>query len=217
MMNDREKPYLVSNLILAMILALLIISFSVVFTLNFRPLYYFDIDYLGIPESSGLSKEIIKENYDALIDYNSIFHSGRLEFPSLIMSESGEVHFVEVKNIFVAVQILFVLTLILSIAGIIYMRRQKDFQYLKYTAILTLAIPAVLGAVIGLNWEKSFVIFHQIFFNNDYWIFDAVTDPVITILPDTFFFHCAILILLIVLLGSGLCYFFFRRYKKRTG
>jgi len=215
-MKNRKRYSLVSNIILATILSFLIISSSVVFTLNFRPLYYFDINYLNIPESSGLSEEIIKANYDALIDYNSIFHSGRLEFPSLIMSESGEVHFIEVKNIFVAVQILFIITLILSIAGIIYQRRQKDFQYLKYTAVLTLAIPAVLGAVIGLNWEKSFVVFHQIFFNNDYWIFDAVTDPVITILPDTFFFHSAVMILFIILLGSGLCYFIFRRYKRHT-
>jgi len=212
-MNNRKKHHLVSNIILATILAFLIISFSVVFTLNFRPLYDFDIDYLGIPESSGLSKEIIKANYDALIDYNSIFHSGRLEFPSLIMSESGEVHFIEVRNIFIAVQILFIITLILSLAGIIYKRRQKDFRYLKYTAILTLAIPAVLGTVIGLNWEKSFVMFHQIFFNNDYWIFDAITDPVITILPDQFFFHSAVMVLFIVLLGSGLCYLIFRRRK----
>jgi len=215
-MKIRNRPNLLTNITLAVILAFLIISFSVVFTLNFRPLYYFDIDYLSISESSGLSKEDIKVNYDALIDYNSIFHRDRLEFPSLTMSESGEVHFVEVRNIFVAVQILFIITLILSITGIIYKRRQKDFQYLQYTAVLTIAIPVVLGTLIGLNWERSFVVFHQIFFNNDYWIFDAATDPVITILPDTFFFHCAVMILCIVLLGSGLCYFFFRKAKKRT-
>jgi len=213
-MKNRKGHGLISHIVLATILAFLIISFSVVFTLNFRPLYYFDIDYLNIPESSGLSEDIIKANYDALIDYNSIFHSDRLEFPSLIMSESGEIHFIEVKNIFVAVQIIFVVTLVLGTIGIIYKRRQKDFLYLKYTAILTLVIPAVLGTVIGLNWEKSFVIFHQIFFNNDYWIFDAATDPVITILPDTFFFHSAVMILFIALLGSALCYFIFRRYKR---
>lgn len=215
-MKNRKKYSSVSNIILAVVLAFLIISFSVVFTLNFRPLYYFDIDYLGITESSGLSEEMIRANYDALIEYNSIFHTGRLEFPSLTMSESGEVHFIEVRHIFVAVQILFIITLILSIIGILFKMAQKDFRYLKYTSILTLAIPAVLGIVIGLNWERSFVIFHQIFFNNDYWIFDAATDPVITILPDTFFFHCAVMILFIALIGSGLCYFFFRRYKRRA-
>ncbi|MHB8131340.1 MAG: lipoprotein intramolecular transacylase Lit, partial [Mobilitalea sp.] len=37
---------------------------------------------------------------------------------------------------------------------------------------------------------------------NDYWLFDPSTDPVITILPDTFFLHCALLIILIVLVFS---------------
>ena len=31
------------------------------FAVNFRPLYYFDIDYLNIPESSGYDKELIAE------------------------------------------------------------------------------------------------------------------------------------------------------------
>ena len=50
-----------------------------------------------------------------------------------------------------------------------------------------------------MNWEWCFVTFHHIAFDNDYWIFDYTTDPVINILPDTFFMHCAIMILAIVL------------------
>ncbi len=52
---------------------LFFISFSVVLVLNFRPLYYHDIEALGIVESSGISEEDIRTNYDTLISYNSIF------------------------------------------------------------------------------------------------------------------------------------------------
>lgn len=204
--------------LLAAVLSLFIISFSVFFTLNFRPLYYFDIDALNIEECSGYPRDEIIANYDVLIDYNSITGPKTLEFPTLAMSESGRIHFEEVKVIFIAVEILGFITLILCIAGILYARCQKDWHFLKYTAILTVAIPAVLGAFIALNWEQCFITFHHIFFNNDYWIFSPDTDPVIKILPDTFFLHCAAMILILVLSGSLLCFilYYLLHSKKRS-
>ena len=57
--------------------------------------------------------------------------------------------------------------------------------------------------MIALNWEKVFISFHELVFQNDYWLFDPVTDPVILVLPDEYFMHCAIMIIGIVLLGAG--------------
>lgn len=212
-MNTSKPLITVSQILLTLSLTLFIISAAVVLTLNFRPLYYMDIQLLSISETSGLDVAEIKDNYDALIDYNSMFNHDELQFPTLAMSEGGRIHFVEVKRIFVAVQYLFVFTLLLSAAGIFWMHKKKEGHYLKWTSILTIALPTVLGIIIALNWDRFFVTFHQIFFNNDYWIFDSLTDPVITILPDTFFLHCAVMILALVLLGSGLCGFIYHRRK----
>lgn len=93
-----------TQLLTALALTLCIISVSVVITLNFRPLYYFDIGYFDLVEKTGYTEEMIRENYDVLIDYNSVFFRDALEFPSLPMSEQGRIHFVEVKNIFVFIQ-----------------------------------------------------------------------------------------------------------------
>ena len=41
-----------------------------------------------------------KHNYNILIDYQSIFYRGNLLLPDFIMSETGRIHFVEVKRIF---------------------------------------------------------------------------------------------------------------------
>ena len=49
----------VFNIVLAVALVLFIISAAVVFTLNFRPLYYFDVDHLNITAMSGLPREEI--------------------------------------------------------------------------------------------------------------------------------------------------------------
>ena len=87
------------NILISLCLALFIISASVTITLNFRPLYYHDISSLQIEETSGFSKKVIRENYDALIDYNQFFYSGKLKL-TLPMSREGKIHFEEVKRIF---------------------------------------------------------------------------------------------------------------------
>ena len=60
---------LCSQIIGGIVVCLLIISFSVTLTLNFRPLYYADIQNLHITELSGREEKDIRSNYDALIDY----------------------------------------------------------------------------------------------------------------------------------------------------
>lgn len=201
----KEKTLTAKNLLFSLLMMLLFISFSVVVTLNFRPLYYFDINYLDIPAYSGMEEAVIRENYDELIDYNSMFYDGELEFPSLVMSESGRIHFQEVKNIFVGLQYLLIVDFLICAVLLVFHIRRKSFAFLKLAGIITIVIPAVLGSLIALNWNWVFVTFHHIAFNNDYWIFDSVTDPVINILPDAFFMHCAVMILALVMLCAVLC------------
>lgn len=204
------------HLFLAVLYMLCIISVSVTFVLNFRSLYYFDIGHLNISETSGYPEEEIRENYDALIDYNSVFNTDDLVFPTLPMSENGHTHFVEVKRIFVFVQCLAVVTLLLCIILTVREVKQKRFSFLKYAGILTIAVPAILGILIAVNWDAFFVGFHHLFFNNDYWIFDAATDPVILLLPDTFFMHAAILILVCVVLASVICFAVGHRLQRKS-
>ncbi len=195
------------QIITALVLMLFITSFAVTVTLNFRPLYYFDIRYLDIPSMSGMSAEEIRTNYDALIDYNSVTGPKTLNFPTLPMSENGRIHFKEVKRIFLAFEYMMFVTAILTVILIVIsVKKVHKILFLKLAAIFTAVIPAVLTLCIGMNWEEAFVAFHHIFFDNDYWIFYPGTDPVITMLPDTFFFHCAAMILILMFLGSIICF-----------
>lgn len=197
----------------ALALTLTIISAAVILTLNFRPLYYFDINYFHLTEQTGYSEEIIRKNYDVLIDYNSVFYNDALNFPDFPMSEQGRIHFVEVKQIFVFIEaFLFPISLSLSLFGLWKLKKQKPV-FLKLTSVLSLALPIIAGLLIALNWNRAFVLFHKLFFNNDYWIFDATTDPIIRILPDGFFMHCAMMILLLIILGSLSCFLI---YVKRV-
>jgi integral membrane protein (TIGR01906 family) len=196
------RRFKITDLLIGVLFTLLFISIAVVITINFRPIYYFDIDYLNIAEDSGYTKEVIRENYDALIDYSSPFFKGDLNFPTLAASESGLFHFIEVKNIFTGFYILGAITLAFGIIIIMQKHKNKDYSYLLVTAVTAIVLPLLLALSLSIDFDRAFVIFHKLFFNNDYWLFDPTTDPVITILPDTFFMHSAIMIIVLVVLMS---------------
>lgn len=207
--------YKKNDIFLAIMLMIFIISFAVVFTVFFKPLYYFDINYLNIDQISGLDAETIKENYRILINYQSIFYQGTLNLPDFVMSDSGRIHFEEVKRIFVAIQVMMVISGLISIPMTIKKIKEKEYRFLRLTGLITIIVPTVLGFLAALDFERAFVLFHQIVFRNDYWIFDYRTDPVITILPETFFMHCFMLIVVIVCLLAIICLGYYRYQQKK--
>lgn len=202
------------DIVLALFLTVFIICLAVIITVFFKQLYYFDIDYLKIAESTGLSREVIQKNYDVLIQYQSIFYQGSLNLPDFVMSNTGRIHFEEVKRVFEMIQMTFVVTGIISAVMIYLNVKQKEYRFLPLTSFFSIAIPSVLGFFVALDFDKAFVIFHNIVFRNDYWIFDYTTDPVITILPESFFMHCFMMIIVIVIMISVLCYVLYK--KKRN-
>ena len=210
------KHFKVTDLFIGIVFTLLFISIAVVITVNFRPLYYMDVKLLGIEGDSGLSKNEILKNYNTLIDYSSPFYKGNLKFPTLAASESGLSHFAEVKNIFTDFYIIGAITLLLGIAVIVYKSRKREISYLMVSAITAIVLPLLLGLLMSINFDKTFVLFHKLFFNNNDWLFDPATDPVITILPDTFFMHCAILIISIVILFSIIFLIIYMIKKKHN-
>ena len=175
----------------AILIALLIVSASVTITLFDRNEYYKSVRNSDLPTLIGMTEEEIIVNYDALIDYNSVFFSGPLDFPTLPMSDNGREHFREVKVIFSAFQIALIIAIIGAIPLCIILLRKRKIGFILAGGVLAIAIPAVVGLVLSFaGWDQFFVLFHKLMFNNDFWIFDATTDPVILILPDSYFLIC---------------------------
>lgn len=214
--SNMNKPFKLTDIFLGIIFTIFFISLGVVLVLNFRFLYYFDIDALGISQSSGLAKEIIIENYNALMEYCSPFFHGELSFPTLGASTNGLIHFAEVKRIFNLFYLLLPITFLFLAGTIVYKKKKKDSSYLLVSSITTIVLPLIVGIASILNFDKTFVLFHELVFRNDYWIFDASTDPIITLLPEEFFLHCALFIVIVVLIGSVILFGTFRLLKKKT-
>lgn len=214
-MNDKYKFH-VTDALIGLLCSLFFISFATILTINFRTLYYFDINYLDIVENCGYSKSVVLSNYNALIDWCSPFKTGPLILPSFPQSNDAIIHFNEVKQIFNQLYVFTGCLGVTFIALIIWKRNAKDYNYLLTSSIMTLVIPTLVGLFAAINFSNLFSIFHEIFFQNDYWLFDPNTDPIITILPEAFFMHCAIIIILFQFVFSGLLFISYSHVKKKT-
>jgi integral membrane protein (TIGR01906 family) len=208
--------YCIVQLIIALSLALFVIALSVLLTLLFTPLYYFDVRFLNLTAQTGLSYSRIVENYNYMVQYLLNPLPQAFHLPSLAYSVHGRIHFEDVKRLFLFVDLLAVVTGIISIIGIIYKFRNKDYYFLKIAATAMGLFTAVPLIAFLLDFNDSFILFHKIFFRNNYWIFDAVTDPVITILPEAFFMHAFLLALGLIIVGMVILIISFKELSGRS-
>lgn len=203
------------NLIFCIFFSLLIIGSSTMITVGFKQLYYFDINYLNISEQNNLTKEEIKINYDYMIDYNLNKISGEFDLPTIKSSPEGKVHFEEVKEIIQNVIKLLIVSLIITIIGIIANLKNNNIEFLNITSKLVIILPILVSIPMLINFDKTFVAFHELMFDNDYWIFDPSKDPVINILPQEFFFHAGLFIVMLILLSSAILHIIYKHYNNK--
>lgn len=215
MVNKKTKAI---NLGVACLAMIVIICISVTITVLARPLYYFDIEYLEIPWRSGISAEACRLNYDTLIDYNLLGGDEELVFPTLKMSETGRIHFEEVKEIFINMQLVSIAGIVALIGFTLYIKKKGPqnsiLLWMRYTFPVTMIVALAVGLAMAIDWQWAFTTMHEIFFDNDYWIFNAYTDPVIKILPEEFFFHCGILIVILSMAQIAILRVVYRRFTQ---
>ena len=93
-------------------LFLTLISLAVGVTINFRPLYVFDIGHLHILDYTSLDQETLLKNFDHLMNYLNNPFQTVLSLPDFPVSASGAHHFYEVKILFLVDYAVFFITLI---------------------------------------------------------------------------------------------------------
>lgn len=180
------------------VLCLFILSFSIAFILLFKPLYAWSIDHLNIPAQSGMTKDILLKNYDVLISYLINPTVKTLSLPNFPSSANGLFHFQEVKDLFLLNMFILMITSVLSGIFLYQLKKQQRIWILIKPLFYVTLIPIVSVFLIYLNFDFLFVLFHKVAFNNDMWIFNASTDPIILALPQEFFMYCFIIVFLMV-------------------
>ncbi|AOR24806.1 TIGR01906 family membrane protein [Clostridium taeniosporum] len=211
MINELQNSYKTKkfiNYILGMFNALFMISISVIITLNLTPIYKWTIYKYNLSQYSELTVEELMFNYRKLIVYLQNPFIDKLSFPNFSMSMQGEIHFQEVKNIFMYINIYIFVVMILLGIYILIKHKIKYSNYVDLTQILNNSANYILIfftfviLCILINFSKTFNLFHRIIFRNNYWLFDSRVDPIINVLPEEFFMIMSIVILIFILLQA---------------
>lgn len=195
------------TVILAIVIAVLLLSFSIAAPIVFRPFYYAHIEPLELEQNTGHTRSEIKTAYNEMLDYCL----GAEEFSTGVLrwSESGKDHFTDVRALFLLDLKALAISAVILVVILVVMRLAAWHPYRllgrgpTFWAGTGLAgVFLIIGALAATNFDKAFEIFHAMFFpGKTNWIFDPREDEIINILPQDFFMHCAILILCILILG----------------
>ena len=199
----RKINSLVIRFFKGVMVALFTIGISVIFTLNLKVIYNYCIDKFNLNNVVNLNKEDIMLDYRNLINYLQNPFNEKLTFNNFIMSKNGEIHFFEVKRIFLfiylAISVILFITLIYILIKKINNKKLYIYKDLNYGANTLILFICILAFSMYLDFSKAFIIFHKIFFRNNYWIFDESLDPIIKVLPEEVFIIYAIVILILIL------------------
>lgn len=197
-------------------LFLTIISLAIAIVINFRPLYLFDIGHLQILDYVDMNRAELIKNFDLLMRYlNNPFQS-QLSLPDFPMSESGRFHFYEVKRLFLLDYGVLLVTIVPSILYVRNLVKNSRLWRLLRPFQMGMIIPLILAFLMSVGFDQFFTMFHGVFFNNDAWIFDPRTDPIIMVLPEAFFLHCFVLFFVLIEVTFLIFYLIGRRSLKKV-
>lgn len=192
----------------AAVTALLILSAAIAAPILLRPFYYLHIKPMGLGEDMLLTAGQVKTAYNEMMNYctglSSTFSVGVLGW-----SESGFAHFADVRKLFLLDLGVLAGSAIALILIAVFQRKNRNPLCLGghtpgfWGAIGLGGAFLVVGGLAALDFDRAFVIFHELFFpGKSNWVFDGYEDPIIYLLPWQFFRNCAIFILAVILISS---------------
>jgi len=190
------------------------VSLWALIALNSIFIYRLVINFSDLTSVTGLSAGSLMENYRQIVAYLQLPWVQELRMPDFYMSETGRIHFEEVKVIFQALYLILILFIVTWVIGV-----KKEVEVLSIFnkgANLIFTFFGLIGMGIMVDFSQAFVWFHRLIFNNDYWIFNAVTDPVILALPEELFMILGVMVIVILFSQSLLIKYFYFKNKRKS-
>lgn len=179
------------------------------------PIYDIYSQLNSLAEFVGLTHDQLQISYRTIIEY--LFHpfSSDIQIPYFSSSPQGVHHFRDVK-LLIQVNALFSLVslvIIPKLIGVLKKARRNIVMDNGFTILY--GLPLLLLFIIFISFDRLFILFHQILFTNDYWLFDPQLDPIINVLPESYFM---ILFVVAILIYEGiivLINFIYKNAKKK--
>lgn len=197
------------------ILILFMISFSIFLTVNSVWLFRFILHYRHIPEALGLSTRKIVKNYHQLLVFLQVPWIS-LNMPDFPTSFSGLHHFEDVKKLILLNNFVLLVTVSPSVYYIKRLFKLSRLWLLDLPFRIAAVVPIVVAAIMSVNFNAFFIKFHEVFFRNQDWLFDPQKDPIILVLPESFFYLCFALAFIIFELELLIILIAIRRQIKKA-
>lgn len=179
--------------------------------------------YMEIPDIMEVTKYMMSylRGNEAELSIETMVEGTRQDF----FNEQDRLHMKDVQELFLGgLMLRRIAGIVLVLSAVLLVALKGDWRTLipkmyQRTLAVFLALIAVLGVLLAQNFNKYFVIFHHIFFDNDLWIFDPAEDFMIRMLPEGFFYDMVMRIggiFIAFLLGSLFVTIVWRKLDKRN-
>ncbi|MQS52877.1 TIGR01906 family membrane protein [Companilactobacillus mishanensis] len=151
------------------------------------PIFHFDIGHYFLDQEANMSSSRLMHNYNQMMNYLINPFDWHWYLDDFRSSLSGRTHFEDCKKLFM------LNFAVLIISGMyVWFNRKKRAYYNKVFLYIAI-VGVILAALMVVDFDDFFVIFHKILFRNNDWLFDASLDPIIDVLPEEFFTQCFVL------------------------
>ncbi|KRL23291.1 TIGR01906 family membrane protein [Lentilactobacillus kisonensis] len=191
------------------------LSLAIFLTVNSVWLFAINIPMLHLVKATGLEPTQMLHEYTQIIKYLQLPWISSLHFHYFFSSMKGMQHFSDVRHLIMLNN--FVGLFLVPITGYLLHRlNKKSLTWLLITPIkVVVTLSLMIIVMMFLNFDQLFIYFHELLFRNNDWLFDPNTDPVINMLPDTFFLECFGLFFIFFCGALGLIYWLGRRSLAR--
>ena len=170
------------------------------------PLFYIDIHLENLTQISGLSAEVLRNNFNVLMTYLVNPFESVLQMPDFPSSPDALQHFKDVKKLFM---LALGLALVLSPALILFLKEHLAILYHN-------GLRFVMGTPLFIGLVAALIGFDN-FFPDDTWLFNPDTDPIINVLTENYFMFTFILFVILFELIFFLLYWSGnKRLQKKT-
>ncbi|GEM_PF-4851856 len=159
-------------------------------------LYRVDIRLLNIPETTGMTEQMVLDNYQGVTDYLSPLQDGELSLPTLQIGEQSAIFFRQLK---VVVLGLYAAALTAAIVIICLQRARKGLgkKLWNISGAVTLTLAASIGVLSGLNFTQLQTFLCDLLFPGGSWRMYEDLDPVVTLFPSAYYLHATAFLLFI--------------------
>lgn len=183
------------SILITLSLAVFFLTNNVSIIAILKSTYLKQVQSLNVEQFTNEDEKLISNYLWRTINFGVSKNAKGSEEGSNYFSSKEITHLKDVSKIFKIVRIVCLVSLILVILLSIYFFKKKKSiaKFFLYGCLIVI----IFGLIVALTFDKSFILFHIISFNNDLWLLNPETDLLINIFPESFFLNNFILVVML--------------------